>query len=78
MEIILYKPEIAGNVGAIIRLAANTGIPVNIVESKTLEFDETKVKRSGLDYHDIASVTIRIYTSSASAGTRPLNWRRFK
>ena len=36
MEIILYKPEIAGNVGAIIRLAANTGIPLHIVESKTL------------------------------------------
>ncbi len=58
MEIILYKPEIAGNVGAIIRLAANTGIPLHIVESKTLEFEETKIKRAGLDYHDIASVTI--------------------
>ena len=58
MEIILYKPEIAGNVGAIIRLAANTGIPVHIVESKTLEFEETKIKRAGLDYHDMASVTV--------------------
>ena len=58
MEIILYKPEIAGNVGAIIRLAANTGIPVHIVESNTLEFEETKIKRAGLDYHDMASVTV--------------------
>ena len=58
MEIILYKPEIAGNVGAIIRLAANTGIPVHIVESNTLQFEETKIKRAGLDYHDMASVTV--------------------
>lgn len=57
MEIVLYKPEIAGNVGAIIRLAANTGIPLHIVETEVIKFDKLKIKRAGLDYHDIANVT---------------------
>ena len=57
MEIVLYQPEIAGNVGAIIRLSANTGIPLHIVEPSTIDFDSTKIKRAGLDYHDIANVT---------------------
>ena len=57
MEIVLYHPEIAGNVGAIIRLSANTGIPLNIVEPTGIDFDSTKIKRAGLDYHDIANVT---------------------
>ena len=57
MEIVLYEPEIPGNVGAIIRLAANTGIPLHIIENNTIKFDEVKIKRAGLDYHDIANVT---------------------
>ena len=57
MEIVLYEPEIPGNVGAIIRLAANTGIPLHIIENTAIKFDEVKIKRAGLDYHDIANVT---------------------
>ena len=57
MEIVLYQPEIPGNVGAIIRLAANTGIPLHIIENDIIKFDEVKIKRAGLDYHDIANVT---------------------
>ena len=57
MEIVLYEPEIPGNVGAIIRLAANTGIPLHIIENTAIKYDEVKIKRAGLDYHDIANVT---------------------
>jgi len=57
VEIVLYEPEIPGNVGAIIRLAANTGIPLHIIENTAIKFDEVKIKRAGLDYHDIANVT---------------------
>jgi len=66
MEIVLYQPEIAGNVGAIIRLSANTGIPLHIVEPANIDFDSTKIKRAGLDYHDIANVT------------KHNNWNAFK
>ena len=58
MEIILYKPEIAGNVGACIRLSANTNIPLNIVKPLGFNFQENKIRRAGLDYHDLASVSM--------------------
>ena len=57
MEIVLYKPEIAGNVGAIIRLAANSAIPLHIVGKLNFSFEDKKVKRAGLDYHDLANVS---------------------
>ena len=57
MEIVLYQPEIAGNVGACIRLSANTGIPLNIIKPFGFAFQENKIRRAGLDYHDLASVS---------------------
>jgi len=57
MEIVLYKPEIAGNVGAIIRLAANSAIPLHIVGEINFSFEDKKIKRAGLDYHDLANVS---------------------
>ena len=57
MEIVLYQPEIAGNVGACIRLSANTGIPLNIIKPFGFSFQENKIRRAGLDYHDLASVS---------------------
>ncbi|MDA2969771.1 MAG: tRNA (cytidine(34)-2'-O)-methyltransferase [Actinomycetota bacterium] len=58
METVIYQPEIAGNVGAIIRLSANTGIRVNFIKPFGFEFQENKIRRAGLDYHDLASVVI--------------------
>ena len=58
MEIVLYQPEIAGNVGACIRLSANTNIPLNIVKPLGFNFQENKIRRAGLDYHDLASVSM--------------------
>ena len=58
MEIVLYQPEIAGNVGACIRLSANTNVPLNIIKPLGFNFQENKIRRAGLDYHDLASVSI--------------------
>ncbi|MGI9571963.1 MAG: tRNA (cytidine(34)-2'-O)-methyltransferase [Candidatus Actinomarinaceae bacterium] len=58
MEIVLYQPEIAGNVGACIRLSANTGISLNIIKPFGFSFQENKIRRAGLDYHDLASVSV--------------------
>ena len=58
MEIVLYKPEIAGNVGSCIRLSANTGLPLNLIKPFGFNFQENKIRRAGLDYHDLASVSI--------------------
>ena len=58
MEIVLYQPEIAGNVGACIRLSANTGLPLNIIKPLGFNFQENKIRRAGLDYHDLATVSM--------------------
>jgi len=55
VEIVLYQPEIAGNVGAIIRLSANSGISLNLIKPFGFELQENKIRRAGLDYHDLSN-----------------------
>ena len=56
MEIVVYQPEIPGNVGAIIRLSANSGIPINFIKPFGFIMQENKIRRAGLDYQDLAIV----------------------
>lgn len=56
-EIALHEPRIAPNAGNIIRLAANTGCNLHIIEPMGFDFEEKKLRRAGLDYHDLARVT---------------------
>lgn len=55
-SIILYEPEIPPNTGNIIRLAANTGMALHLVEPLGFELDEPRLKRAGLDYREFATV----------------------
>jgi tRNA (cytidine/uridine-2'-O-)-methyltransferase len=55
-SIILYEPEIPPNTGNIIRLAANTGMALHLVEPMGFELDEPRLKRAGLDYREFATV----------------------
>jgi tRNA (cytidine/uridine-2'-O-)-methyltransferase len=50
MRIALYQPEIAGNVGAILRLAACMGIGVDVIEPTGFVFSDARMKRAGMDY----------------------------
>lgn len=52
MRIALYQPEIAGNVGAILRLAACFGVGVDLIEPCGFVFSDTKLRRAGMDYID--------------------------
>ena len=54
----LYQPEIAPNTGNIIRLCANTGCRLHLIEPLSFEPDNARLKRAGLDYHDWASITL--------------------
>ena len=56
-EIVLYEPEIPPNTGNIIRLAANTGCRLHLVEPLGFELDDKQLRRAGLDYREWASVT---------------------
>jgi len=57
-SIILYQPEIPPNTGNIIRLCANTGCHLHLIEPIAFSLDEKSLKRAGLDYHDLAQVSI--------------------
>ncbi len=55
-SVILYEPEIPPNTGNIIRLCANTGASLHLVEPLGFELDEPRLKRAGLDYREFATV----------------------
>jgi len=56
-NVILFEPEIPPNTGNIIRLCANTGIGLHLVEPLGFELDERRLRRAGLDYREFAEVT---------------------
>lgn len=58
MHVVLVQPEIAGNTGAIIRLCANTGCDLHLVEPLGFDLDDRQLKRGGLDYHEYATVAV--------------------
>ena len=58
LNIVLYQPEIPPNTGNTIRLAANTGASLTLVEPLGFEMDDRKLRRAGLDYDEWVSVRI--------------------
>ncbi len=57
LEIALFEPQIAPNTGNIIRLVANNGFHLHLIEPLGFDLDEKKVRRAGLDYRDMAHVS---------------------
>lgn len=74
-EVVLVAPEIATNTGNIIRLCANAGARLHLVEPLGFRIDDTSLKRAGLDYHDLTSVTVHVNPSDCVASLGPR--RRF-
>lgn len=57
-KLILYQPEIPPNTGNIIRLCANSGVALHLIEPLGFELDEPRLKRAGLDYREFADVRV--------------------
>ncbi len=57
-NVVLFEPEIPGNTGNSIRLCANTGATLHLIKPLGFRLDDKSLKRSGLDYHDLADVKI--------------------
>ncbi len=57
-HVILYEPEIPPNTGNVIRLCANTGANLHLVQPLGFALDDKSLRRSGLDYHDLAQVSV--------------------
>ena len=53
-----FEPRIAGNTGSAIRLSAATGAELHLVEPLGFDLSEPKLRRAGLDYHDLAHVVV--------------------
>ncbi|WP_059016082.1 tRNA (cytidine(34)-2'-O)-methyltransferase [Mycobacterium sp. M26] len=56
--VMFYQPRIAPNTGNAIRMVAATGCELHLVEPLGFDLSEPKLRRAGLDYHDLASVTV--------------------
>jgi tRNA (cytidine/uridine-2'-O-)-methyltransferase len=57
-QIVLFEPEIPPNTGNVIRLCANTGATLHLVKPLGFFLDDRSLKRSGLDYHELADVKV--------------------
>jgi tRNA (cytidine/uridine-2'-O-)-methyltransferase len=57
-HVVLVEPEIPPNTGNVIRLCANTGAQLHLIEPLGFALDDAKLKRAGLDYHDYASMKV--------------------
>lgn len=57
-SLILYEPEIPPNTGNIIRLCANTGVKLHLVEPMGFQLDEPRLRRAGLDYREFADIDV--------------------
>ena len=56
LAVVLYQPEIPPNTGNVIRLCANTGAELHLVEPLGFDINEKSLRRAGLDYHESARV----------------------
>lgn len=57
-KIVLYEPEIPPNTGNIIRLCANTGCSLHLIEPLGFDLDDKKLRRAGLDYREFANIQL--------------------
>lgn len=65
-DLVLFQPDIPGNTGTLVRLTACLGVKLHIIEPAGFRLDDTALKRSGMDYLELASMT------------RHLDWRAFE
>jgi tRNA (cytidine/uridine-2'-O-)-methyltransferase len=69
-RVLFHEPRIPGNTGSAIRLAAGTGCELHLVDP-LFDLSEAKLRRAGLDYHDLASVTVHADLAAAWVALEP-------
>ena len=76
-HVVLVEPEIPPNTGNIIRLCANTGAQLHLVEPLGFPLDDAKMRRAGLDYHDYATMRVHPDWLAFLATVQPDRHRMF-
>lgn len=71
LNIVLFEPEIPPNTGNIIRLCANTGFRLHIIEPMAFAWDDKRLRRAGLDYHEFAHVMRHSNYAAFLTSTQP-------
>lgn len=71
IHVVLVHPEIAPNTGNVIRLCANTGAQLHLIEPLGFALDSAKLRRAGLDYHEYARVRVHGSWSDFVEQARP-------
>lgn len=66
-DVILFQPEIPPNTGNVIRLCANTGARLHLIEPLGFTLEDKQLKRAGLDYHEYATLQVHADLSAALA-----------
>ncbi len=83
-DVVLHQPEIPPNTGNVIRLCANSGARLHLVEPLGFAIDDRQLRRAGLDYHEYADMRVhasldaalraiaprRLFAASTRGGTR--------
>lgn len=74
VAVVLVEPEIPPNAGNVIRLCANTGTDLHLVEPLGFSMDDRQLRRAGLDYHELVRVTVHPHWEACrdALGTRRL------
>ena len=70
-HVVLYQPEIPPNTGNVIRLCANTGAHLHLVEPLGFDIDDKQLRRAGLDYHEYARMQVHPDLDTALARIAP-------
>ena len=76
-HIVLVHPEIPPNTGNVIRLAANTGCTLHLVEPLGFAMEDKLLRRAGLDYHEFAAVRRHAHWPALLEAARPERTRMF-
>jgi len=73
LDIVLYQPEIPPNTGNIIRLCANTGFKLHLIEPIGFDLDDKKLRRAGLDYLEFQSLQVHPSWQAYLDSVKPSN-----
>ena len=76
-NIVLVEPEIPPNTGNVIRLAANTGCTLHLVEPLGFSMDDKHMRRAGLDYHEYATLKVHANWQAFLDAEQPARDRLF-
>ncbi|MDD7023211.1 MAG: tRNA (cytidine(34)-2'-O)-methyltransferase [Aeromonadales bacterium] len=71
IDIVLYRPEMPGNAGNIMRLCVNFGARLHMIGPMAFVMDDARLRRAGLDYREIVNVTVHVNLKSFMERERP-------